>query len=443
MTFTREHGSERPRERTMTTHQTDVPLKELIPAASKVASRNADYDADGYEEILVTSPWGMAILKHTGLTGTTMRAPVLASNGTRFGGGWVLNTTDNVFIEPGHFDADRGEGILVASPWGVAILKQAGGTMRASMMAQNGTRFGDWAVHTADNVFGPVGDYGGAGDGVLVTSPWGMAVLQQTGSTMTAPMMAQNGTRFPGGWLLNTTDNRFGPVGHFGNVHRERIVVTSPWGMAVLEQSGNTMRTKVMAPNGTRFGDWVLDTATDSFGPVGDFAGRGTQDILVTGRRGIALLRLREDEDTFSTSMIAANGTRFPGGWLLNTADNRFGPVGGFNGGIDQLLVTSPWGIAVLDLEEDDRTFSASLMAANGTRFHGGGWLLNTADNRFGSAARYRPGTKHGIVTSSPWGMAIVEGFDEFSTYHMMAPNGTRFGGWLLNTADNDLGFGV
>ncbi len=28
-------------------------------------------------------------------------------------------------------------------------------------------------------------------------------------------------------------------------------------------------------------------------------------------------------------------------------------------------------------------------------------------------------------------------------TVPMMAPNGTRFGGWLLNTADNDLGVGA
>ena len=29
--------------------------------------------------------------------------------------------------------------------------------------------------------------------------------------------------------------------------------------------------------------------------------------------------------------MMAANGTRF-GGWLLNTGDNQFGPVGDFDG---------------------------------------------------------------------------------------------------------------
>jgi hypothetical protein len=49
------------------------------------------------------------------------------------------------------------------------------------------------------------------GDGMAeipVTSPWGIGILRLSGNTLTAPMMAPNGTPF-GGWLLNTADNRF------------------------------------------------------------------------------------------------------------------------------------------------------------------------------------------------------------------------------------------
>jgi hypothetical protein len=42
----------------------------------------------------------------------------------------------------------------------------------------------------------------------LVTSPWGIGILKMDDSTLNAPMMAPNGTRF-GGWLLNTADNYF------------------------------------------------------------------------------------------------------------------------------------------------------------------------------------------------------------------------------------------
>ena len=46
--------------------------------------------------------------------------------------------------------------------------------------------------------------------------------------------------------------------------------------------------------------------------------------------------------------MMAPNGTRF-GGWLLNSADNRFGLAADFDGdGLTEILVTSPWGIGIL-----------------------------------------------------------------------------------------------
>jgi hypothetical protein len=44
-----------------------------------------------------------------------------------------------------------------------------------------------------------------------VKSPWGVGILKLAGGQLTAPMMAANGTRF-GGWLLNTADNQFGSL---------------------------------------------------------------------------------------------------------------------------------------------------------------------------------------------------------------------------------------
>jgi acyl-CoA hydrolase len=85
----------------------------------------------------------------------------------------------------------------------------AGATMSAPMMAPNGTRFGGWLLNTADNQLGIAGKYaGGRQAEILVSSPWGIGILQLSGSTLTAPMLQPNGTRF-GGWLLNTGDNEF------------------------------------------------------------------------------------------------------------------------------------------------------------------------------------------------------------------------------------------
>ena len=47
--------------------------------------------------------------------------------------------------------------------------------------------------------------------------------------------------------------------------------------------------------------------------------------------------------------------------------------------GRSEIPVTSPWGLGVLELVGG--SLQSPIMARNGTRFDG--WLLNTADNRF------------------------------------------------------------
>ncbi len=407
-------------------------LRALVPEAARYQSRSADYDGDYQAEILITSPWGMGILKQAG---GAMNAPTMAPNGTRFGG-WLLNTADNHFGPAGDYDGDGHAETVVSSPWGIGILKQAGATMAAPMMAPNGTRFGGWLLNTADNSFGPSGDFDGDRHvELLVASPWGLGVLKQAGATLTAPMMAPNGTRF-GGWLLNTADNTFGPVGDFDGDGHPEILVTSPWGIGVMKLSGGTMTMLMMAPNGTRFGGWLLNTADNIFGPVGDFDGDGHSEIVVTSPWGIGIFKL--SGGSFTVPIMAPNGTRF-GGWLLNTADNLFGRAGDFDGdGHIEVLVTSPWGAGIL--KPSGATFTSPMMAANGTRF--GGWLLNTADNRLGTTADYDADYRAEVLVTSPWGMGILEQAGTTMTAPFMAANGTRFGGWLLNTIDNDFGHG-
>ncbi len=389
--------------------------------------RSGDFDGDGITEILVSSPWGMGILKQSG---TTMTPLMMAPNGTRFGG-WLLNTADNTFGEIADFDGDGHDEILITSPWGIGILKLSGGTLTAPLMAPNGTRFGGWLLNTADNTFGPAADYDGDGRAELfVMSPWGVGFFKQAGGTFTVPMMAPNGTRF-GGWLLNTADNDFGPAADFDGDHHSELFVSSPWGIGILKLSGATLTAPMMQPNGTRFGGWLLSTADNTFGPAADYDGDGSAEILVSSPWGLGVLK--QAGATMAAPMMAPNGTRF-GGWLLNTGDNDFGPAGDYDGdGKPELLVKSPWGIGIFKLS--GATFAVPMMAPNGTRF--GGWLLNTGDNSFGSVGKYAGGRLVDIFITSPWGVGILQLSGSTLTAPMMQPNGTRFGGWLLNTADN------
>ena len=71
--------------------------------------------------------------------------------------------------------------------------------------------------------------------------------------------MQPNGTRL-GNWLLNTADNRFGPVAYYDGDGHSEILVNSPWGLGILKlEGGSPDAAHEMQANGTRLGDWVLD----------------------------------------------------------------------------------------------------------------------------------------------------------------------------------------
>jgi hypothetical protein len=388
---------------------------------------NTDHDGDNVAEIPVASPWGIGTLQYGA---DTLSSTALEPNGSRFNG-WLLNTVDNRFQFFGDFDGDGRSELFVTSPWGIGVLNQNGSTYTARMLKPNGTRFDGWLLNTADNIFGPVGDFDGDGqDEILVRSPWGIALLKLAGDSFEAMVIARNGTRF-GGWLLNTADNSFGPVGDFDGDGAAEILVTSPWGIGMLDLTGGTLDAPMMARNGTRFGDWLLNTADNWFGPVGDFDGDGRDETMVGSPWGLGMLKL--SGDSFAAPMMARNGTRF-GGWLLNTFDNRIHAAADFDGdGKAELLITSPWGIGVLELAGS--SMNSVMLEPNGTRF--GGWLLNTNDNRF---RRFKDLTRDGkaeILVESPWGVGIFRLNRNTFDVPMMAPNSTRFGGWLLNTSDN------
>lgn len=393
---------------------------------------DTDQDGDRLAEIPVVSPWGIGTLKFR--SGAVSHL-AMAQNGRRFDG-WLLNTVDNRFPQKGDFDGDRKSELLVTSPWGIGVLRRYRTTYQGVMLAPNGTRFGGWLLNTGDNVFGPVGDFDGDGrKEILVRSPWGIGVLKLTNTpgpayTFQPVMMAPNGTRF-GGWLLNTTDNQFGPVGDFDGDGRDEFMISSPWGLGMLKLSGSTLTAVMMSPNGTRFGGWLLNTADNWLGPAGDFNKDRRDEFVIASPWGLGMLGL--SGGTLSPLSMSPNGTRF-GGWLLNTFDNRIWAAADLDGDTrDELLITSPWGIGVLAFASG--AITSLMLSPNGTRF--GGWLLNTGDNQFRSFQDMTGGGRAGILVESPWGLGIMTLQGTTFQVPFMAPNGTRLGSWLLNTHDN------
>ncbi len=331
----------------------------------------ADFDGDGRSEILSVSPWGIGILK---FVNGLLSSIAMAQTGTRLGG-WVLNTADNKFLHAADFDRDGKEEILISSPWGIGIIKYSNNNFTSLMLSPNGTRLGNWLLNTSDNFFTLVGDFDGDGQSeILVTSPWGIGILKFSGATLTTIAIAANGTHF-GDWVVNTATDRFESVGDFDGDGRAEILVSSQNKIGILKLQGNSLVSLCFVNTGAYIGNWLLDSANNKIGPVGDFDGDGKAEIVISSAWGIGVLEL--NGNILQPSVMMPNGTNF-GQWLLNTKDNRFNYAADFDGdGKAEMVITSPWGIGIL--KQSGNTFNAIAMASNGTNI--GNWRLNTADN--------------------------------------------------------------
>ncbi|MEE9413518.1 MAG: VCBS repeat-containing protein, partial [Methylococcales bacterium] len=138
----------------------------------------------------------------------------------------LLTSTGSNSMMKSNFDGDNQDEILVTSPWGIGILKPNADTFTSPLIHPNGTRFDEWLLNTDDNQFNLIGDFNGDDQNeILVTSPWGIGILKHKGDTFSNPYIHPNGTRF-GGWLLNTADNQFNLIGDFDGDGRDEILVT-------------------------------------------------------------------------------------------------------------------------------------------------------------------------------------------------------------------------
>lgn len=347
----------------------------------------SDFDGDGKNEIFVASKWGVGVVKPSGNTFTSFG---LAQNGLYTAGGWKLNTFTNQFGPAADFNGDGRSEILFSSPWGLGVMYySSAGVLNANIMVQSETRInGKWLLDTRHDHLGPVGDFDGDGlPEFLISSPWGIGILKYSGSefaSFTVLAMVKNGTVFPGGWTLNTADNRFGPVGRFdGDGTRQEILVSSSQGIGILKYSNGTINAIASVTNGTRLGGgWVVNSTGDQYGPVGNFNNDNTRDeILFSSGWGIAYVGLTGS--TLFSSAMTPNNTRLSGGWVVDTKVNHFGPVGNFdNGNQQEIFVTSPWGVGFFKLSGD--AFISPMLLENGSNCGNStnNWAVNTNDNR-------------------------------------------------------------
>jgi hypothetical protein len=239
-----------------------------------------DVDGDGKVEVLITSDWGIGVLKQRE---NTFDSLVCCPNDTWFGG-WRYDSRNNRIMGLADVDGDGRVEVLMTSDWEIGVLKQRDGTFDSLVVAPNGTLFGNWCYAPNDRIVG-LGDVDGDRKvEVLITSDWGVGVLKQHEHTFHSMVCQPNGTRF-GGWLFASSTDRIRGAGDFDGDGREEFLVTSPWGMGLLSLLADSLWCPDLRSYGNTIGNWFL-VAGDTVVGIGKF----TPGVVgCSSRRGLVL----------------------------------------------------------------------------------------------------------------------------------------------------------
>jgi hypothetical protein len=330
-------------------------------------------------------------------------------------------------------DGDGRSELLVRGPAGLGVLGIVDGELVTIALAARGAALpGGWTLDVDSDLLVGTGDFDGDGrDELVVVGAGGLALLGLRGDGLEAIAVACEGARI-GDWTLHTASWRVGPIADYDGDGRDELAVIGPHGLAILKLVDGGLVPLAIARDGQRFGGWKLDAAANDLRIVGDADGDGRAELLATSRWGLALLEL--DGDTLVPTTLVASGARL-GDWLFDVKADRVHTMADFDGsGRAELLVTGPAGLALLELV--DGRLRSRVIIPDGERV--GGWLLDVHGQRFGPAARFDRDRQDELFIASAQALGVLELGRTALSLSVIAAQGDEIGRrWRIDTASD------
>ncbi len=325
-----------------------------------------DFDADGLDDFVIRSGWGIGVIGNTSSDALTSKA--LTQFGTNIGLGWTLDASDQV-VAVGKFGATSNPAAMVLKgSTGFAWVRASGGALSAITVVPYGTALWDsahevaWIVSSADTIRG-VGRFDAAADELVVTrgiTPssvdpgWGWSIWKP-GFASAAPSLlhiAPNGESF-GGWVLDTNDPRLKIAGigdlDNGSDGRQELVAVGAAGLVVLHKKSTgawgtaSMDTRFFLKDGFNFGG-TGQTAVGTLhwlARMTNVGGASQRELLFQTQTGIIALEKSSTSWTFNSIARNDYGATI-GSWTLGGDDVLMPLSGNFdNSGPNDFVITS------------------------------------------------------------------------------------------------------
>ncbi|MDO9376545.1 MAG: hypothetical protein Q7T76_19120 [Ferruginibacter sp.] len=243
---------------------------------TNIVHGTGDIDNDSIDEIIVTNPWGMAILKY--LDGRLQLLFKVASNTTI--GDWLYDDTANARRDWGFKIAPftgRQNELMLISPQGIAICQWQENKLVSTRIVKNGELFSNWLVNTTDRLVGVARLFNENVANVIFENSVDMHLVSFADPAQT--FTVRTGIRY-GQWLFNRGDNTIQCVGDFDGDGLDEIFISSPWGIGVLKWVNGMVTAIAMQINGTNLNGYLVDNR-HVFGSVGNYLAKKNQEIVV------------------------------------------------------------------------------------------------------------------------------------------------------------------
>lgn len=350
-------------------------------AASNDIAGTGDFDGDGNEEVLVQSAWGLGILGRTAAGGLTSEAMHPAG---QWIGSWNYGGQETIEAV-GDFDADGVDEFVIRSAWGLGIMQKSGAGFSLVWAAPFNSWLGSYYLRSGDQIVG-TGRFSALDrDDLLLRGQLGtIGIVRLSGANVLSTAVNQPGV-WIGGWNHAASNTLHLPADYDGD-GLDEFVIRSAWGLAILERLANgTLATREIEPFGTLLTEmyagapgtgWTL-AAADQLVAAGDMDTDGKAELVVRNADGLGLVTL-DAANQWRTRTRFFHGAVFSGGWAFGAGDQLVG-LGDFDGlGGKDLVIRSAWGLGVVSL----RWYNYTLIvpAAGPYASMVDGWYLESAD---------------------------------------------------------------